>query len=54
MNENEREVTIRVYPDCGHAYSVTLVIDEDGDAFDQVDEWMDYSLINVQQWEFEN
>lgn len=51
LNENQHEVTIRVYPDMGHAYTVTVTIDGDGDIEDLIDEWMDYSLINVQQWE---
>lgn len=49
---NEREVTIKVYPDCGNCYYVTLVIDDRFDAEEQVDVWMDYNLINGQDWEW--
>lgn len=49
---NEREVTIKVCPDYGNCYYVILVIDDRFDAEEQIDDWMNDNLINVQDWEW--
>ena len=47
-----KEVTIKVFPDMGNCYYVTIDIDDRYDAEEQIDNWMDYSLMNVSHWKF--
>lgn len=49
---NQKEVTIKVFPDVGNCYYVTINIDDRYDAEEQIDNWIDYSLCNVQDWEW--
>lgn len=50
---NEKEITIRVLPDFGSAYYVTIIVDGNFDIEGQVDAWVNDNLINVQDWEWE-
>lgn len=47
-----RDITICVLPEFGNAYYVTLAVDDRFDVEEQINEWMDDNLINVQDWEF--
>lgn len=48
----KRNVTVRVLPTRGDIYSVTIVIDDEFDAEEQVDNWIDNNLVDVEDWEW--
>ena len=51
--DNIREITIKVFPEIGNAYKVTIDIDYNKDIEEQVDSWIDENLKLVQTWDFE-
>ncbi len=50
----KREVAIKVLPEFGDAYKITLLVPSDRDEEEFIEDWLEDHAINVQDWEFWN
>ena len=52
--ENKHEVAIKVFPEFGDVYKITLLVPKGRDEEEFIEDWLEDHTTNVQDWEFWN